>query len=104
MVDYSEKSFYYWYYLPLLTFSVVLGLIKSSRCLNFYLIPGSFDLKIVIYFMLVLGIVRVIFQRNWFPFLRSSIRLLDSLGPLVPLQGLVLRNKTHQLLDLGVLP
>lgn len=101
--DYSLLNFYYWYFYPLLFFTVVLGATNRYYCVTFFLVGGTCNLKIIIYRLLILGLILIINQRSFFPFLASSIRFLDSLGP-----GVTYLTKRasnfHQYIDLGMLP
>ena len=96
------KNFYFLYFIPLLFFSVILGMVRRQYCVSFFLVGGTRLLKIVIYVLLTSGLI-VLLKKNLFSFMRSSISFLDSLGP-----GVVLINRSfrsfHQSLDLGFLP
>lgn len=95
------KNFYSFYIVPLLIFSLVSGVSKSLYCLSFYNVRGTKILKVFIYFFLVVGLF---FNLSiYIGFLRSSIRTLDSGGPLLVYKSHVFKN-LHLTVDLGVLP
>lgn len=99
-VDIKDYRFLSWYLLPLLGFSLVLGVVQRRFCFSMFLVGGTVLLKVVIYFFLFCGFF--LGGRLFSSLIGSSISLLDSLGQLVPLQSEKI-TLYHMIKDQGML-
>lgn len=74
------KNFNFFYFIPLIFFSIFLGIQNRFFIINFFLQPRSYLIKVFVYFVFIIGFILFVFNSKIFPLISRRISFLDSLG------------------------